>query len=182
MDPESNPGVREAIKEYSKWPTIPQLFIGGQLVGGADIVAEMYESGKLETALKSASGAAAEEESKAGEGSAAAAAEVPKGEILLIDDSKRPTATAVSKLLSEKFDLHSLRIVDDSAAHEGDAGALEMGLTSESHFTISMAAPEFDGLSPVQRQQKVFDVLSDVMPRIHALSLVTKTPAETVAA
>jgi len=43
--------VREAIKEYSDWPTIPQLYIKGQFVGGCDLVREMYENGELHEAL-----------------------------------------------------------------------------------------------------------------------------------
>ena len=43
MDPE----LREGIKAYSNWPTIPQLYIRGELIGGSDIVMEMYESGEL---------------------------------------------------------------------------------------------------------------------------------------
>merc|ERR1719215_1450101 len=93
LDAEQNPGIRDAIKEYSNWPTIPQLFIKGELVGGADIVAEMYENGKLEAALKSAtSGASEGDQAGQSEQSSAAADAVPKGEILLIDDPKRPTA------------------------------------------------------------------------------------------
>ena len=45
-------GVRQGIKEYSEWPTIPQLYIKGEFVGGADIMNEMYESGELQTLLK----------------------------------------------------------------------------------------------------------------------------------
>jgi len=40
--------VRQAIKEYSNWPTIPQLYVGGEFVGGSDIIGEMYESGELQ--------------------------------------------------------------------------------------------------------------------------------------
>ena len=40
--------MRQAIKEYSNWPTIPQLYINGEFIGGSDIVAEMYESGELQ--------------------------------------------------------------------------------------------------------------------------------------
>jgi monothiol glutaredoxin len=40
-------GVRQAIKAYSDWPTIPQLYVGGEFVGGSDIMMEMYESGEL---------------------------------------------------------------------------------------------------------------------------------------
>ncbi|NGM85809.1 Grx4 family monothiol glutaredoxin [Parapusillimonas sp. SGNA-6] len=46
--------VRQGIKEYSNWPTIPQLYVGGEFVGGSDIIAEMYESGELQTTLKEA--------------------------------------------------------------------------------------------------------------------------------
>ena len=42
-----DPDVREGIKIYSNWPTIPQLYIKGEFVGGADIMKEMYESGEL---------------------------------------------------------------------------------------------------------------------------------------
>ncbi|MES2906482.1 MAG: Grx4 family monothiol glutaredoxin [Pseudomonadota bacterium] len=48
---ESN-DLREGIKTYSNWPTIPQLYIKGEFIGGCDIVREMYESGELQTFLK----------------------------------------------------------------------------------------------------------------------------------
>jgi monothiol glutaredoxin len=44
--------VREGIKQYASWPTIPQLYINGEFVGGADIMREMAENGELEAALK----------------------------------------------------------------------------------------------------------------------------------
>ena len=44
-------GVREGIKAYSNWPTIPQLYIKGEFVGGCDIVREMYEAGELQEML-----------------------------------------------------------------------------------------------------------------------------------
>lgn len=43
--------VREGIKQYSDWPTIPQLYVKGEFVGGCDIIKEMYESGELKTLL-----------------------------------------------------------------------------------------------------------------------------------
>lgn len=52
----SDPQVREGIKQYSKWPTIPQIFINGQFVGGCDIVHELHERGELESMLKAAFG------------------------------------------------------------------------------------------------------------------------------
>ena len=44
--------LREGIKSYSNWPTIPQLYVKGEFVGGCDIVRDMYESGELATFLK----------------------------------------------------------------------------------------------------------------------------------
>jgi monothiol glutaredoxin len=46
-----DPRIRQELSALSSWPTIPQLFVGGELVGGADIVTEMYESGELHEAL-----------------------------------------------------------------------------------------------------------------------------------
>ncbi len=43
--------VRQGIKEFSNWPTIPQLYVKGEFVGGADIIGEMHESGELKTLL-----------------------------------------------------------------------------------------------------------------------------------
>jgi monothiol glutaredoxin len=51
--------LREAIKRYSNWPTIPQVFINGKFVGGCDIVRELYESGELEPMVKQAAGESA---------------------------------------------------------------------------------------------------------------------------
>jgi monothiol glutaredoxin len=46
-----DPELREGIKQFSNWPTIPQLYVDGEFVGGCDIVTEMYQSGELETLL-----------------------------------------------------------------------------------------------------------------------------------
>lgn len=47
-----DPAVREGIKEYSNWPTIPQVYINGQFVGGSDIVGELAARGELEALVK----------------------------------------------------------------------------------------------------------------------------------
>ncbi len=49
-------GIRQGIKEYGNWPTIPQLYVSGELLGGCDIIMEMYESGELQQAVESAAG------------------------------------------------------------------------------------------------------------------------------
>jgi len=46
--------IRQGIKVYANWPTIPQLYVKGEFVGGADILREMYQSGELQTLLDSA--------------------------------------------------------------------------------------------------------------------------------
>ena len=45
------PGLRDGIKQFSNWPTVPQLYVRGEFVGGCDIVTEMYQSGELATLL-----------------------------------------------------------------------------------------------------------------------------------
>jgi glutaredoxin-related protein len=52
LDEFHNPGLRDAIKTYSAWPTIPQLYIGGEFVGGADIVEQMVGNGELQQMLR----------------------------------------------------------------------------------------------------------------------------------
>jgi monothiol glutaredoxin len=44
--------VRQGIKDFSNWPTVPQLYVKGEFIGGADIIGEMHESGELKTLLK----------------------------------------------------------------------------------------------------------------------------------
>ena len=47
-----DPDIRDGIKQYSDWPTIPQLYVKGEFVGGCDIIREMYETGELKTFLE----------------------------------------------------------------------------------------------------------------------------------
>ena len=47
-----NPDIRQGIKEYANWPTVPQLYVNGEFVGGSDIMKEMYESGELHKVLE----------------------------------------------------------------------------------------------------------------------------------
>jgi monothiol glutaredoxin len=54
VDVLADPEIREGIKTYANWPTIPQLYIKGEFVGGADIMREMYQSGELQKLLETA--------------------------------------------------------------------------------------------------------------------------------
>ena len=51
-----DPEIRQGIKEFTNWPTIPQLYVRGKFVGGCDIVREMYEKGELQAVLSPAEG------------------------------------------------------------------------------------------------------------------------------
>jgi len=48
----SDPNMRQGVKDYAQWPTFPQLYVGGEFVGGCDIVTEMYQNGELQTLIK----------------------------------------------------------------------------------------------------------------------------------
>ncbi len=52
IDVLDDPEVRQGIKDYSSWPTVPQLYVKGEFVGGSDIMNEMYESGELQALVK----------------------------------------------------------------------------------------------------------------------------------
>lgn len=54
VDVLSNPDIRQKLPEYSDWPTFPQLYIKGELIGGADIITELYEQGELKSLLDEA--------------------------------------------------------------------------------------------------------------------------------
>ena len=51
----ADPAIREGIKQYANWPTIPQLYVNGEFVGGSDIMREMFESGELQKLLEQTS-------------------------------------------------------------------------------------------------------------------------------
>ena len=56
VDVLADPEIRDGIKSYANWPTIPQLYIRGEVVGGADIVREMYQQGEMQKLITSAVG------------------------------------------------------------------------------------------------------------------------------
>lgn|SRR3990167_1122315 len=53
VDVLSNPYIRQALPQYSNWPTFPQLYVNGELVGGSDIITEMHQNGELAELLES---------------------------------------------------------------------------------------------------------------------------------
>ncbi len=61
----SNPDIRATLPGYADWPTFPQLWVEGELVGGCDIVTEMYEAGELQTLIKEAAARQAPDDASA---------------------------------------------------------------------------------------------------------------------
>lgn len=55
VDVLQDPAIRQGIKEFSNWPTIPQLYIKGEFIGGSDIMTEMFQSGELQPLVAAAS-------------------------------------------------------------------------------------------------------------------------------
>lgn len=53
VDVLADPEIRQGIKDYSNWPTIPQLYVNGEFIGGSDIVTEMYQTGELQKLFES---------------------------------------------------------------------------------------------------------------------------------
>jgi monothiol glutaredoxin len=56
VDVLQNPEIREGIKQFANWPTIPQLYVNGEFVGGCDIMREMFQSGELQKLISAAKG------------------------------------------------------------------------------------------------------------------------------
>ena len=54
IDVLQNPEIRDGIKQYANWPTIPQLYVNGEFVGGCDIMREMFQSGELQKIIAAA--------------------------------------------------------------------------------------------------------------------------------
>lgn len=87
-----------------------------------------------------------------------------------------PVADEIRAKLTQSLDPLQLDIIDESHLHAGHSGAREGG---ESHFRVAVVSSAFDGVSRVQRQRMVYQLLaSELQGPIHALSVTTQTPAE----
>jgi len=96
------------------------------------------------------------------------------GLFMRISDTMRDKLTAA-------FAPSLLVIQDDSGRHAGHSGAMRTdGSQGETHFSVRIVSAQFAGLSRVERQRRVYDVLSEELSdRVHALSLTALSPAET---
>lgn len=91
-----------------------------------------------------------------------------------------PIADTIRDKLTEAFTPSHLVIVDDSGRHAGHSGATrDDGSRGETHFTVHIVSDRFAGLSRVDRQRRVYDILSEELSGpVHALSLTALTLAE----
>jgi BolA family transcriptional regulator, general stress-responsive regulator len=90
-------------------------------------------------------------------------------------------ADAIRDKLTAEFKPSMLVVQDDSARHAGHSGATrDDGSQGETHFTVRIVSEKFAGLSRVERQRRVYDVLArELSDQVHALSLTALSPAET---
>ncbi|MGH7821144.1 MAG: Grx4 family monothiol glutaredoxin [Candidatus Binatia bacterium] len=156
----SDPEIREGVKEYSSWPTIPQLFVKGELLGGADIVAEMAASGELHDRLGlpkpepvtpafAISNAAADEVHRA-----AARMDVPPGyDLRLTIDARRRNQIGFSPAEPGDVTVESNGVrllMDPDTASRADGLALDVVLTpGGAEFRIG--TPANDAVGPRRR-------------------------------
>jgi len=89
-------------------------------------------------------------------------------------------AAAIHDKLTAAFAPSALEVQDDSARHAGHAGAQRAdGGVGETHFTVRLVSPAFEGVSRVERQRRVYAALdAEFKAGLHALSVIAQTPAE----
>ena len=131
------PFIREKLPKISHWPTFPQLFVAGELVGGSDIVEDMALKGTLKPLLENAAGKSTE---------------------------------ARSMEISEIRGLIEAALPNCRLAVEGEG----------CNFSVVVVSQEFEGVSPVRRQQKVLAAVKEPLSTgaLHAMSMKVYTPAE----
>jgi monothiol glutaredoxin len=177
----SDPAVRDGIKEYSNWPTIPQLYVEGEFIGGCDIVKEMYATGDLQkklgvTAAPAAPVAPPKVTIDAGAAKALAAADENNGEVLRLEVSetfaydlffgpKQPNDIVVTTSgLAVHFDHASAKLANGMSiawVETADGGAFRIDNPNE--------PPRVKGLTPREVKQWIdsgkafefFDVRTD---------------------
>jgi sulfur transfer protein SufE/stress-induced morphogen len=89
-----------------------------------------------------------------------------------------PMYTTILNTLITSLNPTSIQLVDDSHKHAGHAGSKGWGEDGESHFSLLIVSDKFDGLNLVKRHKLIYGLLGDVMPKIHALAIIARTPSE----
>lgn len=94
------------------------------------------------------------------------------------EEGGAPMYTAILNTLITSLNPTSIQLVDDSHKHAGHAGSKGWGEKGESHFSLMIVSDKFDGLNLVKRHKLIYGLLGDVMPKIHALAIIARTPSE----
>jgi len=89
-----------------------------------------------------------------------------------------PMYAAILNTLITSLNPTSIELVDDSHKHAGHAGSKGWEDHGESHFSLLVVSDKFDGLNLVKRHKLIYGLLGDVMPKIHALAIIARTPSE----
>ncbi|MCG8589119.1 MAG: Grx4 family monothiol glutaredoxin [Proteobacteria bacterium] len=156
LDVLSNPQIREGIKAYSSWPTIPQLYVKGEFVGGCDIVQELFESGELQQTL----------------GVQAGTGEPPK---LVVTET---AAEALAQAAAQAPELHALHLGIDARYQNSlylgpvEPGELEIQTGALSIYLDPVSASRADGcvIDAVETPQGPgFQIHNPSAPQVRAL-------------
>lgn len=156
VDVLSNPGMRDAIKQYSDWPTIPQLYVKGTFVGGCDIVRELHSSGELQKLL----------------GAEAAPAPLPK--ITITDSAINALESSLSGSSNDQLHLQvSAAFEYDFFVGPASPGEIQVSTNGPAIYMDRASARRADGLQIdfVQTPQAGFKLTNpNEPPRVKALS------------
>jgi len=169
----TEPAIRDAVKVYSKWPTIPQLYVAGEFIGGSDIIRDMHASGDLQKLLGvtveapkapsltlSASAAAAFKEASSGD-------EHPRMEIgpefqveLSIDAKKPEDIVVQASGVTFLFDVASARRADGISIDfvPGDGGGFKIENPNEPPHVKTLSVQQLKGMMDRGEKFELFDV------------------------
>ena len=145
----SDPAVRDGIKEYSAWPTIPQLYVDGEFLGGCDIVKEMYAAGDLEVVVSGVTVLFDKASAKRADGIRVQWVDTPDGGAFKIENPNEParvkslTAPELKTWIDEKkpFELFDVRTEDERKLANIE-GARPLDMDGEKHLlTLDKKTP-----------------------------------------
>lgn len=190
-----DPALREGIKEYSSWPTIPQLYIGGEFIGGCDIVKEMYASGDLQKKLGVEDKPVAAPKVTLDDGAVKAikGADEGSGDVLRLEigpqyqydlyfGPKKPgDVEVVSNGVTVCFDRNSAKKADGlriSWVDTPDGGAFRIDNPNEPPRVKAISAPELKKWMDEGKKFELFDVRTDAEREVAKIDRARSLDAE----
>lgn len=195
-----DPAIRDGIKEYSSWPTIPQLYVQGEFIGGCDIVKEMYASGELQKKLGVEAEPVAPPKVSLDEGAVRAikAADEGNGDVLRLEINgqyqydlyfgpKKPgDVEVVASGVTICFDRASAKKADGVSiawveTPESGGGAFRIDNPNEPPRVKALTAPELKTWIDQGKRFELFDVRTDEERRIATIDRARTLDAEALA-